>query len=67
MFTPHAILRKLDIAGGICNLKAYMVLVGVERDSKDPLRDYGRDATIFLHEWRIRQASKLANDYADTI
>ena len=67
VFTPHAILRKLDIAGGICNLKAYMVLVGVERDSKDPLCEYGRDTTILPHEWRIRQASKLANDYADTI
>lgn len=61
VFTPHAILEKMDLAGRICNLKAYMVLLGAERDAKDPLRDYSKDATILPHEWRIRHASKLAN------
>ena len=51
VLTPQAILEKTDLAGLICNLKAYMVLLGVERDAKDPLCDYGKDTTILPHKW----------------
>ena len=67
VFNPHSILEKMDLVGGICNLKAYMVILNVKRDAKDPLRDFGKDATILPHKWQIRHASKLANMYADTL
>ena len=36
VYTPQAVLRALDMAGGVCNLKAYEVIQKTEFLSRGP-------------------------------
>ena len=64
VFTPQAILRRIDMAGGVCNLKAYEIIRSVEILSTDPLKSSKRDSSILPHEKKIRDASMTLNAYA---
>ena len=67
IFTRQTVLSKMDLASSVCNLKAYMVLHRVEKESEDPVHDYGIDSTLPPHKWRIRHADKLSNLYTNSI
>ena len=67
MYTPQAVLRALDMAGGVCNLKAYEVIWKIEFLSRDPLHDFKRNSTVLPHEWKIKAASKRMNEYCNKI
>ena len=55
VFTPQAILSALDLAGGVCSLKAYQIIYQIDCMSKDPYKG-GKKNTILPHKWRVRQA-----------
>ena len=67
VYTPANILKAMDMAGGVCNLVAYKILYSVEHLSRDPLLDNRKNCYVLPHEWKIREASKKMNLYADSI
>ena len=67
VYMPQAIVKAMDMAGGICNLKAYQIIHTIETLSKDPLQDYSKDATALPHKWRVQMVSKHMNEYAQKI
>ena len=67
VFTPHAILKILDMTGGVYNLCAYEVICTVEFLYRNPLKDNRKNYTILPREKKIRDASKKLNAYADSI
>ena len=67
VFTPQNVLKALDLAGGVCNLKAYTVIRSVELVSKDPYKFDVNNDSVLPHEWRVRQASEKVHEYADAV
>ena len=53
----------MDVAGGVCNLKAYDIIRKIEKDSKDPHHDYKQDSTVIPHKWKVWAASTQMNNY----
>ena len=60
VYTPQAILKAMDMAGGggVCNMKAYNIIRKIETESRDPLHDYKQDSTVLPHEWEVCAALK---------
>ena len=67
VYTPQAVLRAMDMAGGTCNMKAYDIIRKIETDSRDPLHVYKQDSTVLPHEWKVRAASRRMNQYCQKI
>ena len=57
IYTPQAALSALDLAGGICSLKAYQIIYMIDNLLKDPLKEKSRrDNTLLPHEWQVHEA-----------
>ena len=67
VYTPQAVLKAMDMAGGICNMKAYDIIRKIETESRDRLHDYKQDSSVLPHEWKVRAASKRMNQYCQKI
>ena len=64
VYTPQAVLSSLDLAGGICSLKAYHVIYTIDLMCKDPYKTEKRN-TVLPHEWRVRDEEKKLHKYCD--
>ena len=40
VYTPQAVLKALDLAGGVCSLQAYQVIYAIDLMSKDPYKKH---------------------------
>ena len=52
VYTPQAVLKSMDMAGGVCNLKVYSI-IKIEKEIKDPCHEYKQDSTVLPREWKV--------------
>ena len=52
-------LQALDINGGICNLKTYMIIYSVKLNANDPFKDYVHGFFVLPHKKRYMIFQKI--------
>ena len=50
VFSAHAVLKALDLAGRTCNLKYVQVFRSIELEPNNPLQDRRLDSTVLPHK-----------------